>query len=458
MKEKEILICDIETTSLKVGEAVIRVFGAYDPYENKFYIYKWNDYFLSKVMQLFATYKILVTFNGVKYDMPILERHGVPIKEYNHIDVMQIFKNKRKKMIRREGFTSYSMKNLIIALGLDADGSKEDMDYELFKKEHWTPQEQEIIISYLKQDLLSTWKLFNYVINRFRPMARFIAARDTELYKHITAPLPTYAYKAICFMSGISEYYDEAPKYKDNPLRIITNPRCEKSKKAVLMRFNHLYASIIMQFNLLSFNCKCCMTNEGRFHGGNFYNIKGYYCRRNPGVAEKFLKSLFRNNINDPEMKLVSNIIFDQIYDVISNPLYYSLYSPEVASDTIALAKQQLTILSRMFDEKGYKVLSIDIDNVFIEVDPDKKQSVEDLLIIKDEIITFLQSKMVFKSETFDLELVSKLQYLQFTRQNDNPENKFLIKGSYAYMTESGKIGYKGMTSEDARKMLQVIE
>jgi hypothetical protein len=458
MKENEFILIDLETTSVIVNEAIIRVFGAYDPYENKFYIYKWSDQALAKVMQLFETYKTIITFNGAKYDMPILEKHGIPINNYTHIDVRQIFKYKRTQLIRRGGFKSYSLKNLIIDLGLDTNGngSKGDIDYTIFKKDNWTPIEQEQILVYLKQDLISTWNLWQYLLDKFNPLSKFLAAKDVESYKHITSTLPTYAYKALCNMAGIEELYDEAPKYKTNPLRITTTPRKEKTTNAVLLRFTHLYPHIIMQFNLLSFNCNCCMSNEGKFHGRNYYNIKGYYCQRNPGLIEKFLKELSRSQ--DPDVRLVATIIFSQLYALVSSPLYYSTYNPDVTRDLIALAKQQLSITSRMFEEKGYFVIAIDIDNIFIDIDATKGQSVEDLLIIKDEIIMFLQSKMPFKSETFDLLLYDKLQYLQFIKQQpDNVDNPFMSKGQYVYVTSNGHVGSKGVTTEQVQEVLRVI-
>lgn len=455
MNDKEFLIVDLETTSVKVDEAVIRVFGAYDPLENKFFIYRWNDAALVKVMELFETYKLLVTFNGAHYDMPILERHGVPVGNYRHIDVFNIFKHKRTSLIRKRGFASYSLSALLKELELD--GEKGTIDYEIFKREQWTKEEQELIIDYCKHDLEGTWKLWKYLLDRFQRLAKYLPPKDAELYKHITVALPTYVYKVLCHVTGLSELYDEAPKQTNNPLLITTFPRKEKVSNAVLMKFNHLYAHTIMQFNLLSYNCKCCLGNEGKFHGRNYYLIDGYYCQKNQGIAEKFLKELERAIEYEPELKLLSSIVFSQLYTVVGNALYYSTYDPSVAKDCIALTKHQLGVMSKMFTDKGYMVINIDVDNVFIAIDESKGQSVEEILIIKDEIINILQSRMPFKSETFDLKLVHKLQHLQFIRQNDNPENPFLKKGEYFYVTEDGQIGSKGVTNEDIQKMMKVI-
>lgn len=459
MTSKEFLIVDLETTSVKVDDAIIRVFGAYDPIENKFFIYRWSDAALVKVMELFETYKVIITFNGTKYDLPIMERHGIPIGNYKHIDIYQIYKYKRTSLIRRKGFESYSLAALLRTLGLDIDGGKGVIDYEVFKKDAWTKIEQEKIVEYLKADLLGTWKLWKYILDKFQPLTKYLPAKDVEQYKHITVSLPTFVYKVLCHVTGLQELYDEAPKQRNNPLLITTFPRQEKSTSAVLMRFRHLYAHTIIQFNLLSYDCRCCLGNEGKFHGQNYYSIDGYYCRKSQGKIEKFLKELERGAEYDPELKLLASIVFSQLYSVISNALYYSIYDPAVAKDTVSLAKHQLGVMSRMFSDKGYKVIAIDIDNVFIELDIEKGQSVEDLLIIKDEIIQALQTRMVFKSETFDLSFVYKLQYLQFTKKDTgegNPQN-FMNKGEYLYLTDAGQVGSKGLSNDDIEKMLQVM-
>lgn len=66
---------------------------------------------------------------------------------------------------------------------------------------------------------------------------------------------------------------------------------------------------------------------------------------------------------------------------------------------------------------------------------------------------------MVFKSETFDLQLIYKLQYLQFTKKDTgegNPQN-FMNKGEYLYLTDTGQVGSKGLSNDDIEKMLQVM-
>lgn len=448
MKPKEFLIIDIETTSLDIQLAQIKVFGAYDPYEDKYYIYKWNDTNLAKVVELLSSYKLILTFNGLKYDLPIMERHSVPTN-FRHVDVRDIFKHKRGQLIRPEGFESYSLKGLVLALGLDPV-AKGEIDYAIFQKLSWTIEEQTQIITYLKQDLLSTWKLWSYLIERFKSFEKFLPEKDKELYKHITTPLSLLVYKIICHGSRIMELYDELPRPKDFPSQIISTPRKELTKHAALFRFTYLYTHTVMQFNLASIECECCPQYEGKFHGKNFYNIKGYYCQKRPGRIERFLQQLYNDSNNIPGYNIVADLVFKKIFDVFTNPLYYSTYDPNSAYDLYLLAKQQLKLISNKFEEAGFLVIYIDMDQVFIDI-PEGK-TLQELLHAKEQIIAYLKTKMTFPSDTFDLLLCDELRYLKFFRYK--PNEPFLHKGKYLYINTDGFIGSKGVDEQMVSKVL----
>ena len=451
MIDREFLVIDIETTSTDVNIAEVRVFGAYDPYEDKYFIYKWNDTNMAKVVELLATYKLIITFNGKKYDIPILKKYGIPI-DFKHVDIYEIFKYKRTQLIRPQGFDSYSLKALILQLGLDPVG-KGDIDYKIFCKPVWTVQEQRQIILYLKQDLLLTWKLWDYLLTRFRIFESFISEKDRSLYKHITTPLYLLAYKIICNGAQVQELYDEKPKPQTFPKPIISTPRRHTSDNAVLFKFTYLYAHIIMQFNLASVECDCCNPNsgEGKFHGKNFYTVKGYYCQKNLGRIEKFLKQLYKDSNNIPGYDIVADIVFRKVYEVFTNPLFYSVYDVDAAYDMYLLAKQQLKMMMRKFEDAGFLVLYIDMDQVFIHIPPGK--TLGELLSAKDNIITYMKSKMPFPSETFDLLLCEELSYLTFFKKSG--KDPFMRKGMYVYINKEGFVGAKGVDNDTVNKIVQ---
>lgn len=451
MKEKQFLVCDLETTSLIIEEAEIKVFGAYDPYDDAWFIYSWTDENIGKIMKLLDEYKIILTFNGVKYDLPILQRHGVPINTFRHIDIYQVYK-KKGGLLRPGGFDSYSLKALTLQLKLDEVG-KESIDYNVFKKETWTPEEKALIIKYLKQDLISTWKLWEHMITKLEPLKRHINERDAENYKHITTNLATYTYKVICNNASLQELYDEKPPTKEYPLTYMTTPRKQSATgRIVLLQFNHLITNTIIQFNLLSNKCKCCFGNEGKYHGRNTYIVKGYYCQRNQGRIEKYLKELYKESRTNNELKLISSIVFNSLYDVVTNGVYHTTYYGVMPNDCISLIKQQIHVLTNKFEEAGFYVLYIDNDDVFIELKPE--QTNEQLIEVKDQIIKFLKTKMVYPNPEFDLTIKETLKYIQFVNKGSEKNTVFMYKGQYVYISDDGKVYSKGISNEEVTKML----
>jgi len=446
---KEFLIVDLETTSLDVAKAEIKVFGAYDPIANQYFIYKWSDYALARVMELFSEYKVLITFNGLKYDLPILSKHGVPTANYQQIDVYDIFKNKRTTLL--PPFEKYSLKELVLKLGLD-EKAKGDIDYGIFKKDKWNISEQEEIITYLKQDLLSTWKLWSYLINRFKTLAKYVSDKDAQEYKHITTSLTTYAYKALCKLSNMQELYDHRPRKIEYSTPIITFPRKSEVKESVaLFYIDGFYTHTAIQYNLLSENCTCCLGNEGKYHGKNYHTIKGFYCQKNLGRIERVLKKLYAEN--DADSKSIRNIIESQLYNILTNGMYYSTYSPVIAKDLLALIKQQIKTIFKMFGEAGYFVITIDLNKIFII---DKYNDTRRLVNTADKIVEFLQSKMSMPTNTFKMRLIHMLRYTSFMRQVPGSEkNFFMVKGQYAYITEDGSIGSKGVNAEELNILLR---
>jgi DNA polymerase elongation subunit (family B) len=448
---KTILVVDLETTSLNIDEALIRVFGAYDPNNDAWYIYRWNDDNIWKVMKLFAEYKTILTFNGTNYDLPILRRHGIPT-DFRHIDIYQCYK-RRGLLLRRGGFDSYSLKALTLQLKLDEVG-KETIDYEIFKKETWTQLEQELIVKYLKQDLTSTWKLWSYITKKLEVLSKYLKPKDAENYKHLTTNLATYTYKVICNGAKIQELYDENPAEKNYPQMYTTTPRKPYvSDRIVLLQFKHLLPHTLIQFNMMSHNCRCCPGNEGKYHGRNIYTIKGYYCQKTQGRIERFLKQLLIDSTKNQDANLIKNIVFNHLYDVVTNGVYHSTYYPVAPNDAISLIKQMTKIIIDKFEAEGFYVIYIDNDDVFIQLKPG--QTLEELEKAKNTIMTLLKSRMSYPSETFKLEFKEELSYIQFFNKGSEKNKVFMYKGQYVYLNNKGEVFSKGVTPTEISSAIQ---
>ena len=185
----KILFLDLETNSLDTNEAEIRFVGIMDE-KGDAWMAEWSDKTKEELIKKIDSAHKIVTFNGEAYDLPILQRHGISIQHWDHIDVYTVFK-KRAPLIRSGGFKSYSLKNLIKEVGIKTEG-KGTIDYHIFMKNKWTYEEYSEIYTYLKQDLIITKQLWDFLINKFDPLKEYISAQDAKNFKHITSRLYLY--------------------------------------------------------------------------------------------------------------------------------------------------------------------------------------------------------------------------------------------------------------------------
>lgn len=450
--ENHILVVDIETTSKELNDAKVVIFGAYDPHLDKYFIYKWNDETLAKAVKLFSQYDYIMSFGGKRYDIPILKRHGL-INPKKQLDIYEIISRSRKTLLPQ--LDSYSLDSATSRLlGKSIKGT---IDYELFKKDTWTKKEKAEIIDYCKRDLRATWELWQYLEQRFKIFGEYLSEKDRLRYKHIVAPLPTYVYKIICYGAGIPELYDENPKIKEFPKPIITQPKKQFVLGPIaLLTFPYLYPHILIQFNLLSWNCTCCHPDrvEGKFHGKNFYRIKGYYCQKTHGAVESFLKKLYVASLNDPTLRTLVFVVFNNLYNIITNATYYTLYNPYAARDLVSLARQQLSIVLKRFRDKGYFVVYLEVDKLFVKIDESKGQTFEEAQAIADGVVELLKTKMTFPSETFKLTIVDKLRYIQFYR---GPHTIAMVKKKYLFIDYNGRVESKGLTTAEIEETLSKV-
>ncbi|MDV0445806.1 hypothetical protein MmiAt1_14030 [Methanimicrococcus sp. At1] len=83
---KDVAFVDIETTGLAPGHDTITVVGIYNRNQAKTYVQGID---LDDIADEFSRYKMLITFNGARFDLPFIKRE-FPEIEFNqlHIDLM----------------------------------------------------------------------------------------------------------------------------------------------------------------------------------------------------------------------------------------------------------------------------------------------------------------------------------------------------------------------------------
>ncbi|MDD3247012.1 MAG: ribonuclease H-like domain-containing protein [Methanosarcina sp.] len=108
---------DIETTGLSPSRDRITVVGIYDGNESKMYVRGIN---LGDIVEEFSKYKLLVSFNGARFDIPFIKSEFPEIEfKQLHIDLMY--------PLRRIGYSG-GLKNIEKLLGICRSEDTDGMD------------------------------------------------------------------------------------------------------------------------------------------------------------------------------------------------------------------------------------------------------------------------------------------------------------------------------------------
>lgn len=140
---------DIETTGLSMSRDIITIVGIYDGTESKTYI---KDINLNEIVKEFSKYKLLVTFNGARFDLPFIKSEfpNIEFKQL-HIDLMY--------PLRRIGYNG-GLKNIEKLLGIcrseDTEGMSGFDAVKLWKKYERGDQEAlDKLIKYNREDIVN---------------------------------------------------------------------------------------------------------------------------------------------------------------------------------------------------------------------------------------------------------------------------------------------------------------
>ncbi|MFZ2498965.1 ribonuclease H-like domain-containing protein [Methanosarcina sp.] len=141
---------DIETTGLSQHRDKITVVGIYNGKESKTYV---RDINLDEIVEEFSKYKLLVSFNGARFDLPFIKSE-FPDIEFNqlHIDLMY--------PLRRIGYSG-GLKNIEKMLGISRSEDTEGItgfDAVRLWKNYEKRGDQEaldILVKYNKEDIVN---------------------------------------------------------------------------------------------------------------------------------------------------------------------------------------------------------------------------------------------------------------------------------------------------------------
>jgi DNA polymerase elongation subunit (family B) len=441
MKTHKILVYDIETDSQNPEKANLKWFGGYDPKDNKFFIHTFKE--IEEIQNILDQYTLFIGFNNKYFDNPILAKLGIIPKGFI-IDLLEICSHKTngiqgKEKLMRLGYKlrNYKLKTIVETLGLD-DSGKGEIDYNIFKKDDWSKDEQEEIEKYLKQDLIITSKLFNFVYERYKPLSKYMSDYDNSKLAFLTRTLGSISYSLLCHKSGLKIEWDDNTDLKQE--QIIgghhINPRETIIKGNIIaIDFKSAYPHSLMMANLYSRNCDCCKEEE-KFKGDDVFHLKGKYCSKKQGVLETAIKDIFLERIEaqkkgDKQLADMLKLVINSCYGISGNKAFKHLYNSNTANDCTEITRTMLRRMAAILECNGCKVIYGFTDSVYIKI-PNwmTKELIEKIV---DKTIQAFKKRFPFPADTFTMPIEHEYKFIWFVR----------LKNCYLWVDKDDQVGYK---------------
>lgn len=455
-----ILYYDLETTSLKPEEGIIKCIGYYsDKYGKGDVIFNNQE----KFQQILNDHQYHVGYNTIEFDNPYLEQHGLCPKG-KQLDLIEIMK--KKNPVLRNKAISFSLNEVCRIHGI---GQKKDISLTTLMKEHNTPEELQMIKEYCMHDVMLTRDLFKFIKKKMEYVGSLMSQQDQMKYSHLTCGTGSVGYKIICNKLGLDEKYDSnAIKIDYEGARVI-QPRQSiyTNINGYIVDFASDYPHAVMEHNL-TVPCKRtdCKSNwkecEYCSHKNKLYTLFGYYCIKEFGGVERLLQNIFlqrvifkkEKNSNEYGCKIASNAI----YGAVANPVFESVYNFDSGQDITLVGRERHKHGEKKLKEAGYDVIFGDTDS-FAVIDP--FNDINKLKSVIDIIMKELQSVVPFPQPTFKLEIENKIKAIYFIESKKKDK---LNKKHYLYITEENKLIMKGTSlvkltaTRIAKEVFKMIE
>lgn len=408
MNKNECLVIDIECYSDQdinsvyyVQDAQIKWIGIYCYEQDKYYEVLIADHpdNKAKTIDFINKYKTIVTFNGNKFDIPILKNNGFITNQWiRSVDCWEALADekgcKRRGQLMGYDFKSNSLKNMAIAMGLPV--VKGDIDYKIFAKNKYSNEEIKAIKKYLRADVQITKLMFDKLYDFWVPITEFLGEKNKRNWSWMKSTIACLGYKIICDNIGVQEEYESNCVSKKYEGGYVLEPIVDEASDVVSFDFSSLYPMIFIQCNLFSYSCSCC-SDEEKWNGNNFFNIKGKYCKKTQGEVENLIKKLYilrskykkDNNKNQYAIKIIIN----SIYGAVASPIFKNIYSIYSAEDCTSIGRTCVKTAINMFNDAGFQVIYSDTDSCYVKLNDKSKEDAE---IVSNNIVKKLQSNMPF--------------------------------------------------------------
>jgi DNA polymerase elongation subunit (family B) len=444
--KKSILVFDLETSSNYPDGREVNISADFDNYV-RFAKVKWfgcysykhdRDYYLNprieskKIIELLTEHNILVGFNSEEFDYPILMNNGFvgEQSQFIQVDCMSIlgkntFKNRQGYAYKNRGeLMGYKFKNnslRCIAETMNLEYKKQSIDYKIFFKDEWLPEEIEQIKIYLAADVMATKELFDKLWEYWLPFTELLEVKSIYDLSWIKSSIAAMTYKAACKVMHIDPTYTDEKEEAEEMGGNVFDPVVEEATNVWYIDFGSLYPHMFTMFNLpaeikeehITPSTKC-------WHGNNIFKVRGYYDISKWHPLSKYIYEKLKERIHlketDPKNPMVYTlkIFLNGLYGIFRSAIFEQIHTPNCGYDCCWLGQQIQQLTKEMLEQFGFKIIYGDTDSLMFHTDNQKINTREYVTDCLNQIIDIINENAPYPVDTFKINIEKYLDYIMF--------------------------------------------
>jgi len=504
--KKSCLVVDIETSAQYPDGEVINISTHFEDYVKYarvkwlgMYSYKFDEYTEVNILttdkdvikEYIEKHNILIGFNSEEFDIPIMYNNGLmPQKLLMQVDCLVTLGD--RTFTRHDGlpfkargqlmgykFKSNSLKN--IAIGMELETLKGDIDYMIFLKNIWNEEETQEIKKYLRGDVAATKQMFDKLWDFWLPFADYIDDASVKKLIWIKSSVASLTYTAACHTLGVEPTYGEkSNKPQEQMGGRVLQPKYEEARKVWYVDFASLYPHIYAMFNLFAELDNdgvngCAELDRPIFHGNELFKVKGHYdiSGQHPlskDVADK-IKTRIQLRKEDPKNPLIYmyKIFLNSLYGAQRSEIFEQIHTPNGGWDCCWLGQQINKYTEDRMKDFGFETIAGDTDSIFVVYKGTRQVltqfGYEEENLVKHclkTIVDEIKANVPFPCETFDIDIEQYIEYAMWPHdmqpiQGEDGKNLKNEKGRLIKKLQGKKKNYVYIYTKDNKPKLKIM-
>jgi DNA polymerase elongation subunit (family B) len=334
-----------------------------------------------------------------------------------------------------------------IAETMNLETQKGDIDYKIFHKTSWTPEETLEIKKYLRGDIKTTKEMFDKLWEYWKPFTNLLYPHDIKKLVWIRSSIASLIYMSVCFIMNTEATFAEHTTIKEEMGGRVIEPKYEEVENAWYIDFASLYPHIFCQFNLFAETTET--VGNTIWHGNDVFNVRGYYNIANQHILSKAVQEKLKQRTElkrtDPDNPMIHTIkIFvNGLYGIARSSIFEKVHTPNCGWDCCDLGQQIQKLTESMMDEFGFETVAGDTDSLFVVAKEEKDNNREYVEECLEKVVNKIKDNAPFPVDTFKMDIENFLSYVLFPFSDQpivDPETgKNMKKGNRLVKVRKGK-------------------